>query len=170
MRLIAVLRNPVDRTYSAYVHHMKRDRIPIDVDLLSYVRGVRPTEDPLNLIAGGWYHASLKPFRRAFGDKLLVLLHDDVVADPVTVYRTTLAHIGADTEFLPPELAAVRYNNMPPRESGLRDGEGGYVPLTDEQRRELYGYFRDDIRKLRRTFDLDLEMWLPPTRPVPARI
>jgi hypothetical protein len=167
MRLLAVLRNPVDRTYSAFVHHMRRGRIPTDADLLSYVRSVRPKEDPLHVVSGGWYHASLKPFRQIFGDKLLVLLHDDVTRDPVGVYRAALAHIGADTDFLPAELAAVRFGNIPPRESGLRDGEGGYKPLTIRQRRELYGYFRDDIRRLGRLFDLDLKAWKPSRQDAP---
>jgi hypothetical protein len=169
MRLLAVLRNPVDRTYSAYVHHMRKGRIPTAVDLLSYVRSVRPAEDPLHLVAGGWYHASLKPFRRMFGDKLLVLLHDDVNDDPVAVYRRALAHVGADTGFLPAELSEVRYNNLPPAESGLRDGGGGYKQLSNQQRRELYGYFRDDIRKLERTLGVDLQAWAPPSQPVPVR-
>jgi hypothetical protein len=167
MRLLAVLRNPVDRTYSAYVHHLRRGRIPTDVDVLSYVRSVRPREDPLHVVSGGWYHASLKPFRRIFGDKLLVLLHDDVNRDPVSVYRTALAHVGADTSFLPPELAEVRFGNVPPRESGLRDGEGSYKPLTLAQRRELYGYFRDDIRRLQQMLGVDLSAWTPPTRSDP---
>jgi hypothetical protein len=161
MRLLAVLRNPVDRTYSAYVHHLRRGRIPTGVDLLSYVRSVRPREDPLHVVSGGWYHASLKPFQRIFGDKLLVLFHDDVNRDPVSVYRTALAHVGADTTFLPAELAEVRFGNNPPKESGLRDGEGSYKPLTSQQRRELYGYFRDDIRRLQQMLDVDLRSWSP---------
>src|SRR4051794_1688310 len=34
VKLIALLRNPVDRTYSAFVHHMRRGRIPAEQDLL----------------------------------------------------------------------------------------------------------------------------------------
>jgi hypothetical protein len=164
MRLLAVLRDPMDRTYSAFVHHMRRERIPPDTDLLEQVRSVRPHDDPLGLVAGGWYHASLRPFRRRFGDKLLVLLHDDVKADPVGTYRKALHHVGADPSFLPPDLEEVRFGNVPPAASGLRAGEGGYKPLTDVQRHELYGYFRDDIRKLERMLGRDLSAWDPDRR------
>jgi hypothetical protein len=161
MRLIAVLRNPVDRALSAFVHHMKRDRISPDTDFLEYVSSVRPHDDPLHLISGGWYFASLRPFAKRFKGRLLVLLHDDVKADPVGVYRSALRHVGAEPSFLPPELSEVRYNNNPPKASGLRDGEGSYMPLNDEQRRALYGYFRDDVRRLESMVGRDLSHWLP---------
>jgi hypothetical protein len=161
MKLIAVLRNPIDRTYSAFVHHMRRGRIPPDTELLDYVRSVRPHDDPLGLIAGGWYFASLRPFRKRFGDNLLVLLHDDVKSDPVEVYRTALRHIGAEPGFLPPDLQEVRFNNTPPAASKLRAEDGGYKPLTERQRGELFGYFRDDMRKLQFMLKRDLEMWRP---------
>jgi hypothetical protein len=164
MRLIAVLRNPVDRAYSAFVHHMKKERIPPDTGLLEYVRGVRPHDDPLNLISGGWYFASLRPFEKRFKSRLLVILHDDVKTDPVGVYESALRHVGAESSFLPPELGEVRYNNNPPKASGLQDGTGGYMPLTDDQRGELYGYFRDDVHKLQSMLHRDLSHWLPGRR------
>jgi hypothetical protein len=161
LRLMAVLRNPIDRTYSAFVHHMKKGRIAPDADLLEYVRSVRPQEDPLGLVAGGWYFTSLKPFRRRFRDKLLVLFHDDVKSDPLGVYRTALDHIGASPGFVPPELEAVRYGNMPPAASGLREGSGGYKPLDYRQRAELYGYFREEIKRLAYIMKRDLSSWTP---------
>ena len=87
MKLVAVLRNPIDRAYSGFVHHLKAGRLDPDTDMLEYVRSVRPRVDPLTIIAGGWYHASLKPYRRRFGNKLLVLLHDDVGEDPAARVR-----------------------------------------------------------------------------------
>jgi hypothetical protein len=161
MKLIAVLRNPIDRAYSAFVHHMRKGRIEPDTDLLDYVRSVRPQEDPLGLIAGGWYFASLRPFRRRFRDNLLLLLHDDVKDDPVGVYRRALDHVGASPGFLPADLDEVRYGNTPPAASGLRDKDGGYKPLDYRQRAELYGYFRDDVRKLQALLKRDLSSWTP---------
>jgi hypothetical protein len=164
MKLVAVLRNPIDRAYSGFVHHLKAGRLDPDTDLLEYVRSVRPRVDPLTIIAGGWYHASLKPYRRRFGTKLLVLLHDDVGEDPAAVYDRTLAHIGATPGFRSPDLETARDSNLPPKTSGRGSGDG-YRPLDREQRRELYPYFRDDIAKLEEMIGRDLDMW----RPVIAR-
>jgi hypothetical protein len=165
MRLLAVLRNPIDRAYSGFVHHLKAGRLDPQTDVLDYVSRVRPRVDPLTIISGGWYHASLKPYRRRFGDKLLVLLHDDIGEDPAAVYDRALVHVGADPGFRPPELDAARFGNLPPKESGLRAQDGGYRPLDRAQRRALYRYFADDIAKLEHMIGRDLDMW----RPVVAR-
>jgi hypothetical protein len=149
MRLIAILRNPVDRAYSAFVHHMRRGRVDPEAELLVYVRSIAPRRDPLSIVAGGYYAASLRPFRRAFGDKLLVLLHDDVGTDPLAVCNTALAHVGASPGFVPAGLERVRFSNT------------GYTPLTPEQRNELYAYFRDDVRELEHMIDRDLSLWAP---------
>src|SRR5262245_20093922 len=53
VRLIAILRNPVDRAQSALVHHIEFEALPPDTDLLEYVRSVRPERDRLGIIAGG---------------------------------------------------------------------------------------------------------------------
>ena len=47
VRLMALLRNPVDRTYSAFVHHMRRGLIPTGADLLDRLRSVPPEDDDL---------------------------------------------------------------------------------------------------------------------------
>ena len=73
------------------------------------------------LVAGGWYAASLKRYRQLFGDQLLVLLHDDVTADPGRVYRRALVHIGADLDFVPTDLESVLFSNQRPRGSGSTD-------------------------------------------------
>ena len=164
MRLVAVLRNPIDRAYSGFVHHLKAGRLDPDTDMLEYVRRVRPRVDPLTIIAGGWYHASLKPYRRRFGNKLLVLLHDDVGEDPAAVYDRALAHVGATPASGRPTWRRPATATCRRRRAGCGPGDG-YRPLDRAQRRELYPYFRDDIAKLEEMIGRDLDMW----RPVPAR-
>ena len=135
MRLMAVLRNPIDRAYSGFVHHMKAGRLPADTDMLEYVRSVRPRHDPLTLIAGGWYHASLKPFRRRFGSKLLVLLHDDIGEDSVGRVRhgapAPRRHAGlpaAGTGGRPVQQPAAGDERPPGRERRLPAARAGATP------------------------------------------
>ena len=155
VRLIALLRNPVDRAHSAVVHHIANGKLPKDVDILEHVRATPPERDPLGIISGGWYAASLEPFRQRFGDQLLVVLHDDVNRDPRGLYRETLSHIGAAAAFLPRELEHVRFS--------YRDRPGfnpeTKQPLTPHQRRELYEYFSDDVAKLEQMLGRDLSHW-----------
>ena len=112
IRLIAMLRNPIDRANSAMVHHIRKGRLPADSRLVDVVKERTPPEkDRLCLVAGGWYAASLEPFLDAFGDGLLLLWHDDIATDPVGVYEAALRHIGASPDFRPAELSKVIFSN-----------------------------------------------------------
>ena len=157
VRLIALLRNPVDRALSGMVHHIKFERLPARSNLLELARRGDPASDPLGLVAGGWYARSLAPYRQRFGDQLLVLLHDDIADDPRAVYVAALRHVGASDDFLPEELAQVRYSASG---SGGTDRPGPRVSAHD--RRALYDeFFRDDVRELEAMFGLDLSRWEP---------
>jgi hypothetical protein len=82
VRLIAILRNPIDRAHSAMIHHIASSGLPKDSDLLALVEQTPPERDRLGLISGGWYAASLEPYREKFGDQLLVVFQDDIDRDP----------------------------------------------------------------------------------------
>ena len=156
VKLIAILRNPVDRAQSAMLHHMRRHRIPRDVRLIDAVREFRPAEsDWLCLVSGGWYAASLEPFLDRFGDRLQVLFHDQVAADPAGLYRSALQHVGvADTDFVPDDLSRVVFSNQ-------RGRAGRRNPLTVDDRIELWEYFRADVGRLERMLGVDLSDWAP---------
>lgn len=151
VRLIAILRNPVDRAKSAFVHQQKRRRLPKDADLLDLVRQHDPRRHRMGFVAGGWYAASLKPYRRLFGDQLLVLLHDDLKTDARSVYDASLRHVGAPVGFVPPDLAQVRFSNQTKKRSSSS--------MPPETREALYQYFRQDIAELEELFGLDLSGW-----------
>lgn len=160
VRLMALLRNLVDRTYSAFIHHMKMGRISPTENLLERIRSVSPEEDRLGLIAGGWYAASLAPYFERFGDRLEVFLHDNIAEKPGRVYVDALEHIGASSDFMPQGLRQVRHSGKPPEESGYA-GEGGRRKLTPEERQELYEYFREDVDWLEALLGRDLSLWKP---------
>lgn len=157
VQLIALLRNPVDRAQSALVHHIAHRNLPKDVDILAHVRATPPERDPLGIISGGWYAASLEPFRERFGDHLLVVLHDDAKRDPRGLYEHALRHIGATADFTPPDLEHVRfsYRDRPGFDPDTKQ------PLTAHQRRVLYEYFAADVAKLEQMIGRDLSSWDP---------
>lgn len=161
VRLIALLRNPIDRAYSAFFHHMSKGRIPTDADFLEYVRSVNHKEDRLGLVSGGWYAASLSPYIEQFGERLRVFLYDEIVDEPEKLYTRVLRHIGASNDFLPPELRRVRHKGSTPKGSNYADKSGGRRPLRPEERAEIYEYFRSDIERLEELLDRDLSAWRP---------
>jgi hypothetical protein len=156
VRLIATLRNPIDRAQSGMVHHMEAGGLPRDSVLVELVKQTPPERDHLGIIAGGWYAASLEPYQERFGDRLLVVLHDDIDDDPRGVYDETLRHIGALPNFVPPDFEEVRfsYQQQPSSEPGRR-------PLTLEERRELWEYFAADVAQLEKMIGRDLSIWDP---------
>ena len=93
-------------------HFIRKGRLPSDSNLLELAGRTPPEHDPWGIVSGGWYAASLKPYRELFGDRLLVLLHDDITDDPRRVYRQVLHHIGAAPDFVPSDVGAVLFSTQ----------------------------------------------------------
>jgi len=158
VRLIAILRNPVDRAQSALIHHIEGKALPPETELVEFVHSSPPERERLGIIAGGWYAASLEPFQARFGEHLLVLLHDDADDDPRGVYDRAVRHVGVQPDVFPPELERVRFSYQQ-RPSGDAHAASN---ITLDQRRELFEtFFADDIRKLEEMIGRDLSCWNP---------
>ena len=158
-RLVALLRDPLQRSHSALIHFQRSGRIPPDRTLLEHSRAVPPREDPTCVIVGSWYADCLRPYVRRFGDRLLTVLHDDVDDDPDATYAAVCTHLGVDESFLPPKVAKVRFSNPVPEESPYADAEGQRKSLTDEEREQLYPLFASQIDELEEMLGLDLSRW-----------
>jgi len=156
-RLIAILRNPIDRAQSAMIHHIASGALAGDSDLLELVQQEPPKHDRLGLITGGWYATSLAPYHATFGDQLLVVFQEDIDVDPHAFYRRAAEHIGATRPFSPPDLETVRFSNR--ERPGL--DRAAIAPLTIEKRRKLYKYFAADVAKLEKMVGRDLSSWNP---------
>jgi hypothetical protein len=97
-RLIAVLRNPVERAISAINHEIRVGRKPADADLDQSVR--RAIRSRKALIRYGYYHQHLMAYHRFFDpSRLLVLIYEeDVVAEPRATLRRVCTFLGIDPE------------------------------------------------------------------------
>ncbi len=152
VRLVALVRQPVERMYSAMLQHIKRGRLSPRTDLYQLVRDQHRDVAALDLIGAGLYARNLAPFRRLFGERLLVVVYDDVRDQPRQVYRRVLDHIGADPDFQPPELDEVLFSNR-------RTVRAKPVSRTQHQR--LYNIFRDDVEELGAMLGRDMSDWDP---------
>ena len=153
VQLIALLRNPIDRANSALRHHQRRGRISPKTKLVKAVRKRKAGVRRLGLVEAGLYAQSLDDYVHRFGWRMLILLHDDVVADPREVYRRTLQHVGADQSFVPPSVDEMMFSNQPVFK--------GSSELSFEDRLTLWEYFRDDVSRLQDLIHRDLSMWDP---------
>jgi len=159
VRLLAIVRNPVDRLYSAFIHHMNRDRFAPDADLFESAE-----KDERRLVSGGRYAEALKPFAERFGDRLKVIVLEDVWADGPAVFRGALDHVGADSGFVPDDLQEVVHSQKPPAESPYFSN-GSKRKLTPEERARLHAYFHEDVLELQRLLGRSLDPWLEDADP-----
>jgi hypothetical protein len=125
IRCIAVLRNPVDRAYSAYQHGRS-----VGVQKAPTFEDALDQEDRalamgrwgfLSLVDRGRYLRQLQRYERRFGrDSLHVVLFDDLTADPGQVLDGTFRFLGVDSTFRLEQYHAfnpARASRIPP---GLR--------------------------------------------------
>ena len=101
-RLIAVLRNPVNRAVSAVNHLVRSGRLPpwSNVDEL-LVGSQRHRVEPHGVIDYGRYHRHLQAYLDLFDrEQLLVLIfEEDVVANPEEGLRKATEFLGVDSAF-----------------------------------------------------------------------
>lgn len=157
VRLIAVLREPVARAQSAVVHHIRAERLRPSTRLPDYVRATDAASDRLGIVSGGWYASSLEPFVERFGDRLLVVLHDDVRDAPAEVFARAAAHVGAAPGFVPDELEVVRNSSAQAIDAGRTAAAA--APLDEGARAAVARLFDEETSRLEAIVERDLSAW-----------
>jgi len=133
-RLIVLLRNPVDRAYSAYHHQSRKGREPLSFEAALDQEAERVGDEYRRLAADpnfvahgyrlhsyvGWgrYVEHLEPFLRIFKrERILILLTEDLAADSAGVLAQVHEFLGLPAVHLPdyPRLNTGRYESLEPR-------------------------------------------------------
>lgn len=182
-RLIAQLRNPIDRAYSDYCMHYRRAQVSKDI-----ARYLDPGRTPIpRLLEDGFYHRHLTNFMRVFpSEQIKVLLYDDIRTRPDQVFREICSYLGIDdtlapqtverrvkdkdTPVVPPSARRVLAPLKEPVRPYRRTRAFGairsliartlrYPPLTPELRQRLATCYADDIAGLSELLGRDLSMW-----------
>ncbi len=105
-KLIAILRNPVDRAYSHFSQMIRDGREPLD----DFSQALDAEEQRIreNWAFGwhykrmGFYHAQLERYFEEFDrDQIKVYLYEDLKADPAGVLRETFGFLDVDDAFVP---------------------------------------------------------------------
>lgn len=142
VKLIALLRDPIERAISNYIMTVRRGQEKRELDdalsrLLDPVRlksaRRQPTDSDM-LIVAGEYGRILGTYRDLFpADQLLVQFSADLIRDPGSVIDEILVYLGLPTGFRPAGL-------------GIRHFRGGKRKLLDGQAEEaLFRYFREEL-------------------------
>ena len=107
--IVAILRDPVERVRSSYLHHLRRDRIDPDVDPLRFLKDLDPDIDELGIVSGCWYGRGLQPFAERF-ERLHIEFHSDIAHDAESLYVRVLTHVGVDDPWVPAALHEVVFS------------------------------------------------------------
>lgn len=165
-KLVAILRNPIDRAYSAFLHLVRDGREPV----LDFGEALNLEDDRIrdgwehiwHYRRMGYYFAQLNRYFQLFDPaNIKVYLYREFRTDPVRVLQDLFQFLGIDEGFAPD--VATRHN-VATLDSDRRP------PLTPQVRLELQAEFREDILKLERLLGKDLSHWLPdmPREALPA--
>jgi len=116
LRIIVSLRDPTIRAWSQYRTFARTVREP-----LTFEEAI-DSGTIAKRLSGGWnifydyigfgrYYAQVKAYLEAFGEnRVLVLLYEDIQADPVAVCQSIAAFVGVDPHFV--SNVSVRYNSV----------------------------------------------------------
>ncbi len=130
LKLIVLLRNPVDRAISHYWHNVRRgreklpmmkafknesERIPFhssEENKIQYDRAQQYALFHYSYIKRGMYAEQLKRFLRFFSrEQLLVLQSETLFLQPVKLIKETFAFLGVDFGYIPDDLTPRRVGN-----------------------------------------------------------
>jgi hypothetical protein len=101
VKLIASLRHPVDRAYSAFWHYLRAGRIPPDADFCTFFR----QNDQFEIRSRGYYFAQLSRYFEYFPrENLLVLIYKEIFQDSQQAITNCLKFLEMDLQFEPSAL------------------------------------------------------------------
>jgi Sulfotransferase family len=155
-KLIAILRNPISRAYSAFLHLVRDGREPVT----DFGEALRREEQR---IADRWehiwhykrmglYYEQLSKYFEVFDrSQIRVYLYSDFRNDPLGVLRDVFRFLGVDEGFVPDTSAQHNVATVPLDRR---------PPLPPDLWMELHEVFRADVLKLQDLIGRDLSRWL----------
>lgn len=191
VKLLVILRNPVERAYSAYLHLLREERVSVGFDaaLTAEDQYVAEHYEPLwHFRRCGFYHAQLRPYFERFDRRdIAVVLFEDLKERPQAVLPQILALLGVDagvrldatrrvneTTSVPKHLRLRQFvkrrlswlNRVVPvhRTERLRAAlfHQRPPPLPARSAERLVEVFREDVLRLQDLLGRDLSAWLRP--------
>jgi len=163
VRLTMTLRDPIRRAYLSWAHVHRKGKYGFDP-----ARGIGiPFEKALHhhghqyfraWLAPGFYAWHLERMRRYFDPgRMLVMLHEDLYADPEAWLQRFFEFLEVDADFRP-ELIGKQVNPDVP-------GSDPYESLSPELIDELRDIYREDVEQLQEMLGRDLSHWLTGNEP-----
>ncbi len=158
-KLIAILRNPVERAYSSFLHLIRDGREPIENFALALqeeeFRMRSDWEHIWHYKQLGFYYVQLERYFTTFSkQQIRVYLFEDLINNPGLMLKDIFKFLGVNEEFMPD--ISVKHNVS----SISEDKAPTELLLKLELRRQLVEVYQEDICKLQQLLQRDLSKWL----------
>jgi len=148
IKIVIMLRNPVDRAFSQYAWRVRDGREPLSFEEAINAESERKKEnysfDYFYLDRGYYYH-QLKAYIENFRS-LYLILFEDFEKDPNRILRELCLFLGVDEEFIFKNVAAQNESAVPKSKSLSR-----LVTTESKLKYKLWYGFPDPVRKRIRT-------------------
>lgn len=113
-KLIAILRNPIDRAISAYFHNINYGFVPpfdLEDGMRKLISDPSYSKDYLRspeIIEFGMYYKHLTEYKHFLkNNNLLVFLHEDIVSKPLESIRKSYEFLDVERDFTPKSLKST---------------------------------------------------------------
>lgn len=184
VKLIFILRNPVDRAYSHYWHEVK-----LGYEWLSFEEAIKKEKDRLaegtiynkqhySYLDRGKYVKQLKRYRKYFSkDQMLILMNDELKEEPEKVMKEIFEFLDVDSNFISPNWHVRVYSGKSPKiwtfqrlkryiplkaVHAIIDAinlRSGYPPMNPKTREKLIKYFKPINKELEKFLGRKLNNW-----------
>jgi hypothetical protein len=163
-KLIAILRNPVDRAYSDYLMNMREGRNKRDL-----IEQAKYRTQQSHVIRKGFYYEGLQHFYDVFDpQQIKVFLYDDLKADSGKLMKEMYQFLGVDPSFTP-DTSKVAQKAQVPKNQAVNKLLQQKNPLRSSIAKMLRGVFSVKTRQKLRTqlvqLNMDKKGKIPPLSP-----
>lgn len=115
LRVIAVLRDPVERTYSNHLHEVRKRHIPPETSF-----EVALDANPAYVLQSR-YRENLSRWSEVFApEQILVLLAEEIGSDPLASFRSVCRHLGLPDTPEPEGLHERQHESVEPKNRAIQ--------------------------------------------------
>jgi hypothetical protein len=156
VKLIAILRHPVERAYSAFLHLTRDGR----EESATFAQALEQEQARIrnrwehiwHYKQMGFYYEQLKRYYDCFApNQIKVYLYDTLKSKPHKVMQDIFRFLNVDEAVVPDVSVKYNISNMP---------RTNLPPLQPEVHRQLPRLYREDLLKLQDLIQMDLSHWL----------
>ncbi len=160
-KILVVFRNPVNRAISNY-HFSKNNNLETRTLEEVFFKNIPPPDNkivtsvsPFNYLERGIYVNFLDPYRELFGDRLKVLIFEELVSNEKE-FSGLYKFLGINAEFKS-ELIQKKFND-----SEKPSGSNQDLDMENRIRKYLKTYYADSVAKLESGLKRKIQVWNDP--------